>query len=180
MRVIAILFQLRQKSLECHFGIADQPVVELGATAKLFSANVDLDNGRVLGKKLLIREIGADHEQSVAVHHRKVTGGKSEQAGHTDIERIVVLDKLLPAQCVDDRCIQFAGERDQLSTRTRTTRPGKDRDLVRFIENFRNRINLVVCRNNRGSRRRKMQARLFDSKQQHADVGVLRQPACNH
>src|SRR6267143_6883276 len=59
VRVITVLFQLRQKSLECHFGIADQPVVELGATAELFSANVDLDNGCALWKKLLIREIGA-------------------------------------------------------------------------------------------------------------------------
>ena len=50
VRVIAVLFQLRQESLECDSGIADQPVVELGATAKLFSANVDLDNGRALGK----------------------------------------------------------------------------------------------------------------------------------
>src|SRR6266403_3796149 len=41
MRVSAILFQVRQKSLERHCGIADQPVVELGATAELFSANVD-------------------------------------------------------------------------------------------------------------------------------------------
>src|SRR5205807_6937553 len=84
MRVIAILFQFRQNSLERGLGVADQSIIELGATTKLFSANVDLDNSRVPGKKLLIREIGADHEQSVAVHHREVTGGKSEQAGHAD------------------------------------------------------------------------------------------------
>ncbi len=137
MRVIAILFQLRQESLECDFGVADQSVVELGATAELFSANVDLDNGRALGKKLLIREIGADHEQSVAVHHREVTGGKSEQAGHADIKRIVVLDEFLAAQGMDDWRVQLAGERNQLSVSSGATCARENRDLFRIVKNFR-------------------------------------------
>ena len=48
-------------------------MVELGTPAQLFSPNVDLDNGGVFRKELLIREVCADHQQRVAIHHREVT-----------------------------------------------------------------------------------------------------------
>src|SRR6266851_2421365 len=136
MFVLDVLLKLRQERLERRFRIADQSVVELGAAAELFSANVDLDDGCVLGKKLLIREIGADHQQGVAVHHGEITGGKSKQAGHADVKRIVVLDKFLAAQRVDDRRVQLAGERDQLGVSSGTTCAGEDRDLFRIVKNF--------------------------------------------
>src|SRR6266478_8923928 len=98
MFVLAVLLQLWQKCLQGSFGVANQPVIQLCAAAELFSANIDLNNGRMLRKKLLIREIGTDHQQGVATHHREITGGKSKQAGHTDIERVIVFDELLSAQ----------------------------------------------------------------------------------
>ncbi len=137
MLVIAVLFQFRQNSFDRDLGVADQSVVELSATAELFSANVDLDNGRVPGKKLLIREIGADHEQSVAVHHREITGGKSEQAGHSDVKRIVVLDEFLAAQGMDDWRVQFTGERDQFRVSSGAACARENRDLFRIVKNFR-------------------------------------------
>src|SRR6266403_3659420 len=132
--VVVIFLQLWQESLKSHLGIADQSVVELCAAAQLFSSNVDLNNRSVFRKELLIREIRADHQQSVAVHHRKVTGGKSEQASHADIKWIVVLDEFLAAQRMDDWRVQLAGDRDQLGMGFGTTRARENRDLLRIIK----------------------------------------------
>src|SRR6266446_1938074 len=101
------------------------------------SANVNLDNGCVLRKELLIREICADHQQSVAVHHREVTGGKSEQPCHADIKWIVVLNEFLAAQSVDDWRVQLAPKRNQLGMGSGTTRASENGDLFRFVKHFR-------------------------------------------
>src|SRR6267143_1987078 len=123
---IGVFFELWQQSLDCNFDVADQSVVEFRATPELFSANIYLDNGRVLRKELLIREVRPDHQQRVAVHHRKVTGRKSEQAGHADIKRVVVLDEFLSAQRVDDWRLQFPCERDQLGMGAGATGAGEN------------------------------------------------------
>ncbi len=61
MFVVAILLQLWKQRLKRGFSVTDQSVIQFCATAELFSPNVDLNNGGVLRKELLIREVGADH-----------------------------------------------------------------------------------------------------------------------
>src|SRR6185369_9162676 len=104
--------------------------------AELFSAKIDLNNRGVFWEKLLVRKVSPKHEQGVAVHHGVVTGGKSEQPGHADIERVVVLDELLPAQCMHDRGVDFTSHLDQFGVSAGAARTAQDGDLVRVVENL--------------------------------------------
>ena len=110
MLVVIGLAELWQERPNGRLRVSDKAVVDLGAPAELFSTDVDLDDRRVLGKELLVRKIGSDHQQQVAVHHRVIAGRKSEQAGHAHVKRVVVLDELLPAHRMHDRGLQLAGE----------------------------------------------------------------------
>jgi D-arabinose 1-dehydrogenase-like Zn-dependent alcohol dehydrogenase len=38
----------------------------------------------------MIRKVSSDHQQEVAVHHRVIAGGKSQQSGHTHVEWVVI------------------------------------------------------------------------------------------
>ena len=51
------------------------------------------------------------------VLHREIAGRKADQSGHADIEGIVPFDMLLAAHRVDDRRLEFRGERDELVVR---------------------------------------------------------------
>src|SRR6202051_3130858 len=65
------------------FHVPDQTQINFGAPANLFSPNVDLDDGRVFRKKLLIWEVGSKHQERVAIHHRVIAGGKTKTSSHT-------------------------------------------------------------------------------------------------
>ena len=113
------------------------------------------------GKELLIGKVRSDHQQQVAVHHGVIAGGKSQQAGHPHVERVVVLDELLSAHRMHNRGFQFARKLDQLRMRPRAARSAKNRDLLRPVENLRQTRDFVIGGTNGWSRRRKMQARLL-------------------
>jgi len=133
MLVVRVLFELRQKRLESCLSVTYKTVVHFRAAAQLFSPEIDLDDRRVLWKKLLVREIRPDHEQEIAIHHCVIARRKAEQTGHSHIKRVVVLDKLFSAHGVHDWSVQFSRERDQFLVRSGTARAAKDRDLLRFI-----------------------------------------------
>ena len=85
--------------------IPDNAIIEPGTPAELFSTDVNLDDGRILGKELLVRKVRSDHHQKVAIHHCVIAGRKSEETGHAHVERVVVLDELLPAHaCTMGAC----------------------------------------------------------------------------
>src|SRR5271166_2706438 len=137
MSLVWVLRQLWQKGSERGPGIAHKAEVNLGTASELLAAKIDLNHRRVFGKELLIREVGSDHQQQIAVHHRLVSGRESEKAGHAHIEGVVVLDELLPPHRVYDRSLQFAREFDQLGMRSSAARARKDRDPFRAAQNFR-------------------------------------------
>ncbi|HEV3056935.1 MAG TPA: hypothetical protein VGY48_01750, partial [Vicinamibacterales bacterium] len=68
MRIELVPGQSREKGADGRPGIADQAVVNLGAPAQLLSANVDLHDAGAFGIELLVREVGANHQEHVAVH----------------------------------------------------------------------------------------------------------------
>jgi hypothetical protein len=76
--VIGVLFQLWQKRAQRAFNVAYKSIVQLGPPPELFSAKINLNNGRVSRKKLLVGKVSSKHEQGIAIHHGMVTGGKSE------------------------------------------------------------------------------------------------------
>ena len=155
MLFVIALLELRQKGAQRRLGIADNAVIDFGAATELFAADVDLHNGRVFRKKLLVGKVGSDHQERVAIHHRAITGGKSEQTGHADIERIIIFDEFFPAQRVYDRRVQFSGDGDEFRMRAGTTGAGQDGYLFRIVENFRDLYDLIVGGRNARLRRRK-------------------------
>src|SRR5713101_7962921 len=134
--VVPVLLELGQEGSEGRLGVPHEAVVDPGTPAQLFPAEVDLDDGRVRGKELLVREVRSDHQQEVTVHHGVIARGESEQSGHADVERIVVLDELFPAHGVHDGGVQLAREQDQLGMGPRTARSPQDSDLLRRIESL--------------------------------------------
>ncbi len=78
-----------------------------------------------------------EHQQRVAVLHRPVAGARPDESGHADVVRIVVLDELLPAQRVQHRGLECAGDRDQLVVSTGTAGTGEDGHAAGPVENLR-------------------------------------------
>ena len=119
---VALLRDLRQQRRERAGDVADEAEIEPGAAAEVLAAQIDLRDlglGRV---ELPIGEIRAQHQQQVAVEHRVVAGREADQAGHADVERIVVLDIFLAAQGVDDRRLERVGQREHLHRARRRSR----------------------------------------------------------
>ena len=112
----------------------------------MLAAQIDLDHLSLIGQERTIGEVGAQHEQRVAVLHGPVAGGETEQAGHADIERVVVLDELLATQGVDDRGAQLIGQRDHLIVRTLGARTGQNRDLLGVVQQVGRVLQLVIRR----------------------------------
>ena len=86
---------------------------------------------RLLRIELPVGEVGAEHQQRVALLHRGVARGEADQAGHADVERIVVLDMLLAAQRMDDRRVERVGQRHDLGMRAGAARAAHHGDPAR-------------------------------------------------
>jgi hypothetical protein len=59
-----------------------------------------------------------------------------EKAGHPDVERVVVLDVLLAAQRVHDRCVQRGRRLDQFAVGAFHTCAAQNRDGLCAVEDF--------------------------------------------
>src|ERR1700752_1947129 len=115
MTIVLVLLQLRQKRSECSLRVPNKPEVNLRAASKLFPAKIDLHDGRVLRKELLIREVRSNHQQRFAIHHRVIAGRESEQPRHAHVKGVVVLDEPLSAHGLNDGSVYLARQLDQLS-----------------------------------------------------------------
>jgi len=114
------------------------------APSELFAADVDLHNRRFFGVELLVRKVGSDHKQHIAIHHCVVPGRKAEQAGHSHIVWIVVFDELFAAQGVNDGSLQALGQGNQLSVCARATRAAKDGNFACLVQNLRGVVEFLV------------------------------------
>lgn len=95
--------QKRQQSLDGGADVTDETEIDPGTATEIFWAQIDLRDFRVRRKKLAIGKVRAEQEQRVASHHRVVARGETDEAGHSDVIGIVIFDKLLAAERVDDR-----------------------------------------------------------------------------
>src|SRR5437899_7800388 len=92
------------------------------AIAKCFRPHIHLSNFCTLRIERPVWEVGTEHQESIAIFHGSVAGCKTDQAGHPYVVGVVVFDKLLSAEGMHDRGLQFAGEFDDL--RIRACAPG--------------------------------------------------------
>ena len=116
------------------------------AIAQALGPDVDLRDPRLLRIELAIGEVSADQQQRVALLHGGITRGEADQAGHADIEVVVVLDMLLAAQRMDDRRAQRLGELDHLGMGAGAARAAHHGDPLAGIEERRQRIEIAVAR----------------------------------
>src|ERR1700752_2405011 len=105
MMGLPLFFQPRQKPPESSLRVPNKPEVNLRAAPELFPAKIDLHDGCVLRKELLIREVGSNHQQRFAIHHRVIAGRESEQTSHTPAKRFVIFDELFSAHGMNDGSI---------------------------------------------------------------------------
>jgi hypothetical protein len=103
----------------------------------VLAAQIHLDDRRVVGQELPVREVGAEHQQRVAPQHRPIAGREAEQPGHADVERVVVLDELLAPQSMDDRRLELFRQRDELRVRPLRAGAGQDRHPAAPVDHGR-------------------------------------------
>src|ERR1700733_2611442 len=68
MSAFLLWFQHRLKGGQSVSHIANEPEIEPGAPPEVFRPQVDLRDGRFFRIKLLIRKIGSQHQEGIAVH----------------------------------------------------------------------------------------------------------------
>src|SRR5882672_11935508 len=90
----------------------------------------------MLGIEIPVWKVRSEHQQDFAVHHGMVARGKSEQAGQTDVKRVVVFNKFFAAQGMHNGSLELTGNLDQLCMGSGATRAAEDRDLFRSIQKF--------------------------------------------
>ena len=115
--------------------ISNHPQIDRSTAANLFPEPIQLNNFGVLRIELLIGEIRSQHQQGVAVHHGVVARRKTKQPGHSDVIRIVVFDKFLATQRMDDRRLEAFGHCNELGMSALAARTAKDSDLACAVEN---------------------------------------------
>src|ERR1700678_4494179 len=118
IRRIGLLFEQRTECFQGVLYLADQSKADRCASPDLLAPNVTLNNFCLRWIKLLIGEVGAEHEQRIAVHHGVVAGGKSEESGHSYIEWVVILDEIFSAHCMHNGSLQTLSNSDQLIMRS--------------------------------------------------------------
>ena len=116
----------RQQRIDRVLDGADQRNVDRHPAADLLAPHVDLDHRYPARIKLPVGEVGAEHDQRVAVLHRPVTRAESDQPGHPHIVGIVILDELLAAERVQHGCPQRFREADELVMRPGAPSAGQD------------------------------------------------------
>src|SRR6478736_2520923 len=85
------------------------------AIAQCFRPHIHLCYFCLLRIERPVWKIGTEHQERIAILHGSVAGRKADQAGY--IVGVVVFDKLLAAEGMHDRGLQFASELDDLCMR---------------------------------------------------------------
>nr|GFD07627.1 hypothetical protein [Tanacetum cinerariifolium] len=68
----------------------------------------------MFGEKLAVREVGAEHQNTVGFHEGVVAGGHTQQAGQAHIVGVIGLHALFAAQGVHHGRLQGLGRLQQL------------------------------------------------------------------
>ncbi len=111
---VGVRLEFWLESVEGFSHAADQTERHRRAAAQLRGVEVNLDDVGFFRVEVAVRKAAAKDHQRVAGQHGVVTGAETDQAGHADIERVVVLNVLLAAQGMNDGCAQCVGQREDL------------------------------------------------------------------
>ena len=158
IRHISILFEQRGKHFLGVLYLADQPKADRCASPDLLASDVNLNNSCIRWIELLIGEVGAKHEQRLAVHHGVVAGGKSQECRHSYIEWVVMLDEFFSAYCMHYGRFKTLSNSDQLIMRSFASCSAEDCNPSGSIQNFRCLLQSAIRRTDRRCRFQNSQA----------------------
>src|SRR5690606_11090667 len=127
--------------------------VQPGAAAQVCGLDVDLRRRDVVRQERVVREVSADEDEQVGILHRVLAGAVPEQAGHTDVVRVLVLDDLLPAQRVPHRGGGEVGQLEHLLPRVPRAGADEERDLLGPVDGLGERGDVLVVRHDPGRAR---------------------------
>ncbi len=122
----------------------------LGAAAQPRGIDVDLGGADVIGQELVVREVGTDEQQQIRAVDTVVRRAVTEQSGHPDVERVVVLDPFLAAQANARSAPRpYRRARATPRARPRTPAPAKIATLSRCVDRLGERLDVAGIRNER-------------------------------
>ena len=96
---------------------------------------INLNDGRAIRIELGPREVRAEQKQHIAVEYGVITGWSADDAGHSNIVRIVVLDEVLATGRVRHRRLEPRRRGDHLVMRCGAASARIDRNCLAFVEN---------------------------------------------
>ncbi len=150
--------------------------------------DVDLHDMRRLGIELAPGKIAAQQQERVAFHQGVIAGLDTENTGHPDIERIVILDEILGARGVRHRRLQPAGQRDDLAMRALAARAAIDRYFRAGIQQRGDAVEHGIARaqdlirdvDGEGRLVRRRRLRDIDRHDEHRDAALGERRLCRH
>ncbi|RML84546.1 hypothetical protein ALQ89_06473 [Pseudomonas amygdali pv. tabaci] len=116
------------------------------AAAQLRRVEVDLDDVGFFRVEIPIGEAAAENHQRVAGQHGVIAGAEADQAGHADVERVVVFNVLLATQGMNNGGAQRIGQCKNLLVSTCTACTAQQGHGFRVVEHVGHRLQVVVCR----------------------------------
>ena len=143
---VRLLLELGQKRDHRVGDVAHDAQRQMAAVAEALGADVDLRHRGALGIELAVGKVAAQQQQRVAGLHRRIARGEADQAGHADIERIVVLDMLLAAQRMHDRRVELARQLDDLGMRAGAARAAHQGDALAVVQELGQGIDVGIGR----------------------------------
>jgi hypothetical protein len=146
---VGLALELRHQRLQGRLHIADQTELQRRALAQRGAAPVDLHHVAMRRIEVAIREIGAEHHERVARHHRVIAGAEADQPGHADVERVVPLHVLFAAQRMHGRRAELIGEGDHFIVRAGAAAAAQQRHAARLVEQIGEPVEIRLGRHHR-------------------------------
>ena len=135
-RGVGALNQHRQQRRHRRLHIADNALRDRITSSQMGRVNIDLHDLCLFRVKLPPGEVSAKHQQRIAVQQGMVAGLVAKHPGHSDVVRIVELEKVLCPRRMGDRRLQLVGDRENLLMRALAARSAVQHNILAFVENF--------------------------------------------
>ena len=129
---VGLFLQQRQQLRHGGLHVANNRILDVGASTNVSTVNVDLRGG-CRRQEVGVGEVGTDQDQKVSVVECCSTCTVTEEAGHTDVIRVVVVQNFLAGVRVPDRRLNLLRNGEELIAGTGTTDTAEHRHLVSLV-----------------------------------------------
>src|SRR5471032_2327520 len=98
-------------------------------TTKMIGCDVDLNDLSLLRVELPPREVGAQHQQGLAFGYRQIARFAADNAGHADVVRVVMFQRVFGTGRVRNGRLEPLGYRQDFGVGSTTSRASINRNL---------------------------------------------------